>query len=86
MVLLALLAPGAGLFLWGVARCASSAARPPAAVACCLAGLCLVLAGGFHHYRTDYRGAGARPLVSFLFTCAVSALLALLAARLLPGW
>lgn len=82
-ILLALLAPGAGLFFWGIARCASSATVTPAAGASCISGLCLVLAGGLYHYWTDYRQAGPRPVASFLATCALSAMVALLASRLL---
>ncbi len=81
-VLLALLGPGAGLFLWGIARCAS-AGPSGAAVALSTVGLCLVLAGGLYHYRTDYRGARGRSLASFLALSALSALAALLAASLL---
>ncbi len=79
-LLLALLVPGCGLFLWGLAVC-SDAGRlclPGAAVSA--VGLCLVTGGGYYHYRTDYRRTAARgALVWFLALAALSALMAVLA-------
>ncbi len=61
-VLLAMLVPGGGLFFWGLRSCQEARNfGVPGAVAV-LAGLCLTLAGGFYHYRRDYRNR-SRPEV-----------------------
>lgn len=54
-ILLTMLVPGGGLFFWGLHSCQQARHfGVPGAVAV-VAGLCLTLAGGFYHYRTDYR-------------------------------
>ena len=83
-VLLALLVPGGCLFFWGIASCASARHFGMPGAAGVASGLCLVLAGGYYHYRTDYRGAGTgRAFLPFAALTALSALAAFLANRLL---
>jgi hypothetical protein len=97
-ILLALLVPGAGLFFWGLHSCQEARHfGVPGAVAV-VAGLFLALAGGFYHYRTDYRdkgrpeagasagrgrGAGAAGRLAFLVITLASFLAAVLAHRIL---
>ncbi len=83
-VLLALLVPGGGLFFWGIAACASAHHFGMPGAAGAVSGLCLALAGGYYHYRTDYRGAGTgRTFLSFAALSALCAFAAFLVNRLL---
>jgi hypothetical protein len=83
-VLLALLVPGGGLFFWGLASCASAHHLGMPGAAGVALGLCLTFAGGYYHYRTDYRGVGTgRTFLSFSASTALCALAAFLVNRLL---
>jgi hypothetical protein len=78
-ILLAMLGPGLGVFLWGLSACSSSHRFGLPGCVGVLAGACLVASGGFYHYRTDYRRErGGRALVGFIATAAISVLAAFL--------
>ena len=78
-ILLAMLGPGLGVFLWGLSACSSSHRFGLPGCVGVLAGVCLVASGGFYHYRTDYRREqGVRALVGFIATAVISVLAAFL--------
>jgi len=84
LVLLALLVPGGGLFLWGIRACTAARQFAMPQAAAVLVGLGLVIAGGCFHYLTDYRGArGWRGFASFLGLAVFSALAAFLVNQVL---
>ena len=79
LVLVALMAPGAGLFIWGISSCASAHHFGMPGALGVFPGLALVVAGGYYHYRTEYKdGPYRHPLVSFFGLAAFSALVAYL--------
>lgn len=87
-VLLGLLAPAGAFFLLGLRSCAAANGFGTPGAAGVAAGLMLALAGGYYHYRVDYvrRGAGGgagRKAAAFVALSALSALMAVLANRVL---
>lgn len=82
-MLLVLLLPGGGLFLIGMRALAQGESQGLLPAAAVLLGSSLIIAGGWYHYRTDYRNEGPRGTIAFIATTAVSALIALGVNRLL---
>lgn len=79
LVLLALAAPAAGLFIWGTRSCAIAHHFGMPGALGILSGLALTAAAGYYHHRTDYKGGPYRhPVVSFLGLAILSSLVAFL--------
>jgi hypothetical protein len=84
LVLLALVAPAAGLFIWGTRSCAAAHHFGMPGVLGIFSGLVLTVAAGCYHYRTDYKGGPYRhPIVSFLGLAVFSSLVAYLVNHVL---
>jgi hypothetical protein len=81
-MMLALLGPGAVAFFWGLSSCAAAHHFGMPGAMGVFIGLGLIIAGGYYHYRTEYKGVpGKRALAAFTGLAAFSALIAYLVNR-----
>lgn len=84
LIMISLMLPGTALFIGGL-KGMDGPLRGIPGLAMVAVGLLLAAAGGYYHYRKDYRPAGRGSLAAFLVISFFSAGAGVLVARLVAG-